>query len=229
MEQIATDLKLEPSWKSLLQEELSLPYMENLKFFLQEQAAEKKAIFPRSTEIFNALNTTPFEKVKAVILGQDPYHGAGQAHGLCFSVQPGVKPPPSLMNIFKEYSSDLGYPLPSSGDLSAWAKEGVLLLNTVLTVEEGKAASHKKRGWEQFTDKIIQKLSERDDPIVFILWGAFAHSKIPMIRVPPHAILKSVHPSPLSAYNGFWGSKHFSKTNEILKSWGKTPIQWRLN
>lgn len=229
MEHIAANLNLEPSWKHTLQEEFKSPYMQELKIFLEGQAAEKKVIFPRESEIFQALNATPFEKVKAVILGQDPYHGAGQAHGLCFSVQPGVKPPPSLMNIFKEYSSDLGYPMPSSGDLSKWAKEGVLLLNTVLTVEEGKAASHKKRGWEQFTDRIIQKLSEREDPIVFILWGAFAHSKIPMIRVPPHAILKTVHPSPLSAYNGFWGSKHFSKTNEILKSWGKAPIDWRLH
>lgn len=229
MEQIAVNLNLEPSWKSVLEGEFSATYMQGLQSFLREEAAAKKIIYPSGNEIFNALNTTPYENVKAVILGQDPYHGPGQAHGLCFSVKPGVKPPPSLMNIFKEYSTDLNLPIPPSGDLSAWAKEGVLLLNTVLTVEDGKAASHKKRGWEQFTDKIIQKLSEREDPIVFILWGAFAHSKIPMIRVPPHAILKTVHPSPLSAYNGFWGSKHFSKTNEILKSWGKDPINWRLS
>lgn len=219
-------IKIEPSWKSVLIEEFSAPYMQDLRSFLVEEGKQGKKIFPPSPSIFRAFDLTPFDAVKVVILGQDPYHGESQAHGLSFSVQEGVRFPPSLMNIFKELQSDLQIPIPKSGNLSGWAKQGVLLLNSVLTVEEGKAASHRDRGWEKFTDAVIRKLGKREDPIVFILWGSFAHSKIPMISCPPHAILKSVHPSPLSAYNGFWGSKPFSKTNEILRSWKKDPIDW---
>ena len=221
-------IKIEPEWRAALLEEFSKPYMTELKSFLRQEAQSGKTIFPRGADIFNALNSTPLSKVKVVLLGQDPYHGPGQAHGLCFSVQDGVRPPPSLLNIFKEMKEDLNLAMPKSGNLTKWTTEGVLLLNTVLTVESGAAASHRKRGWEQFTDKIIQILSDRDDPIVFLLWGAFAHAKASMIRVPPHVILKSVHPSPLSAYAGFFGSKPFSKTNDILQSWGKTPIDWSL-
>ncbi len=221
-------IKIEPSWKKALLSEFSSSYMEQLRGFLRKEAGAGKNIYPRGSNIFNAFNLTPLDKVKVVILGQDPYHGPGQAHGLSFSVREGCRFPPSLQNIFKELASDLNVPIPKTGDLTSWAKQGVLLLNTVLTVEEGKAASHRNKGWESFTDKVIRLLSERDDPIVFILWGSFAHSKIPMIRVPPHAILKSVHPSPLSAYNGFFGSKPFSQANNILRSWGKTEVDWHL-
>lgn len=224
----ADKIRLEASWKKALLPEFDADYMKSLKDFLRQEAAAGKTVFPKGADIFNAFDLTPLDKVEVVILGQDPYHGAGQAHGLSFSVKDGVRPPPSLLNIFKEMKEDLGAPMPKSGNLSHWAEQGVLLLNSVLTVEEGKAASHRKRGWEQFTDRIIQVLSERDDPIVFILWGAFAQSKIPMIRVPPHAIIKSAHPSPLSAHNGFLGSKPFSKTNKILRSWGKKEIDWLL-
>lgn len=224
----ADRIKIESSWKKALLQEFSSPYMGDLRQFLRQEAASGKKIYPRGSDIFSAFNLTPLEKVEVVILGQDPYHGPGQAHGLSFSVKEGVRFPPSLLNIFKELHGDLHAPMPKSGDLSHWAEQGVLLLNSVLTVEDGKAASHRKKGWEQFTDKVIQTLSERDDPVVFILWGAFAHSKIPMIRVPPHAIIKSVHPSPLSAHNGFFGSKPFSRANQILKSWGKKEIDWSL-
>lgn len=221
-------IKLEPEWKGALKRVFALPYMAELKDFLRKEAAQGKIIFPKGADIFNALNITPLSQVKVVILGQDPYHGPGQAHGLSFSVREGVKPPPSLQNIYKEMHEDLGLPIPKTGDLTPWAKQGVLLLNAVLTVESGKAASHRKRGWENFTDEIIKTLSEREAPVVFILWGAFAQSKIPMIRVPPHAIIKSVHPSPLSAYNGFFGSKPFSQANKLLRSWGKKEIDWKL-
>lgn len=224
---INSSLKIEAGWKAALVQEFSAPYMRDLQEFLRQEAAENKSVFPKQEDIFAALNLTPLAQVKVVILGQDPYHGPGQAHGLSFSVKEGVALPPSLRNIFKELHSDLAVPVSAKGDLTAWAKQGVLLLNSVLTVEEGKAASHRKRGWEKFTDKIIETLSERDEPIVFILWGAFAHSKIPMIRVPPHFILKSVHPSPLSAHNGFWGTRPFSETNKILRSLGKKEIDWQ--
>lgn len=223
-----SQIKLEPGWKNALLNEFSQSYMTDLKTFLKKESAQGKTIYPKGNEIFQALNLTPLSEVKVVILGQDPYHGPGQAHGLCFSVREGVRPPPSLQNIFKELASDMHLPVSKRGDLTSWAKQGVLLLNTVLTVEDGKAASHRNKGWERFTDQIIKKLSERDDPVVFILWGSFAHGKIPMIRVPPHAILKSVHPSPLSAHGGFFGSKPFSKTNELLRSWGKKEIDWRV-
>ena len=222
----ATKIQLEPSWKDRLLPEFQKPYMEELRSFLRSEAAAKKRIFPRGSEYFAALNHTPFEKVKVVILGQDPYHGDGQAHGLSFSVKEGVRFPPSLRNIFKEMESDLGKKAPLSGDLSHWGEQGVLLLNSVLTVEEGKAASHRGKGWEKFTDRVIEVLAARQDPVVFILWGAFAISKSPMIPTPPHAILKSVHPSPLSAHGGFFGSKPFSKANAILQSWGKAPVDW---
>jgi uracil-DNA glycosylase len=216
------------SWKLALAQEFSAQYMAELQKFLGQEAAAGKRIYPADPKLFAAFQLTPLPAVKVVILGQDPYHGPGQAHGLSFSVNEGVRLPPSLRNIFKERESDLGLAAPTSGDLSSWAKQGVLLLNSVLTVVEGEAAAHRKKGWEQFTDKVIQVLSEREDPVVFILWGAYAHGKIPMIRVPPHAILKSVHPSPLSAYGGFWGSKPFSATNQILRSWGKQEIDWRV-
>jgi uracil-DNA glycosylase len=221
-------IKLDPEWKAALAAEFEKPYMKELRAFLGQEATKGKKIYPRGPEIFNAFNHTPLSKVKVVVLGQDPYHGPGQAHGLCFSVQPGVRPPPSLQNIFKEMKEDLGLPLPAKGDLTPWADQGVLLLNTVLTVEEGQAASHRNRGWEKFTDRVIQILSEREGPIVFLLWGKFAHDKAAMIRVPPHKILKAPHPSPLSAYTGYFGSKPFSRTNEILRELGKPAIDWSL-
>lgn len=224
----ADKIKLEPSWKAALASEFQQPHMLGLKAFLRERSEMGKAIFPKGSEIFRAFELTPLNEVKVVILGQDPYHGAGQAHGLSFSVKEGVRLPPSLKNIYKELVSDLGLAMPNTGDLTPWAKQGVLLLNSVLTVEEGAAASHRKRGWEQFTDRVIQVLSERADPIVFILWGSFAIGKLPMIRIPPHGVLQSVHPSPLSAHGGFWGSKPFSQANAMLRSWGKTEIDWRL-
>lgn len=220
--------QLHPEWKEVLGDEFSQPYMKELKAFLREEAHNGKIIYPNGAEIFNALNATPLSKVRVVILGQDPYHGPRQAHGFCFSVQDGVPPPPSLKNIFKEIHSDLGLPIPKTGNLTPWANQGVLLLNTVLTVEAEKAASHRDRGWEKFTDKIIQTLSTRKEPIVFLLWGSFAHKKEPMIKTPPHIIFKTVHPSPLSAYGGFLGCKHFSKTNEILRQWGNKEINWGL-
>jgi uracil-DNA glycosylase len=223
-----SSVNLGSSWKLALAQEFSAPYMAELQKFLGQEAAAGKQIYPTDPNLFAAFQLTPLPAVKVVILGQDPYHGPGQAHGLSFSVKQGVRLPPSLRNIFKERESDLGLAAPASGDLSSWAKQGVLLLNSVLTVVEGEAAAHRKKGWEQFTDKVIQVLSEREDPVVFILWGAYAHGKIPMIRVPPHAILKSVHPSPLSAYGGFFGSKPFSATNQILRSWGKQEIDWRV-
>ena len=219
-------IKLEVEWKNLLLPEFSKPYMQKVKTFLVDQAKQGKVIYPQGSEIFRALNLIPFSQVKVVILGQDPYHGPGQAHGLCFSVQDGVRFPPSLLNIFKELQADCGVPIPKSGNLSGWARQGVLLLNTVLTVEQGRAASHRGIGWENFTDAVIRNLNERRDPVVFLLWGAFAQSKAPMIETPPHVIFKAVHPSPLSAHGGWFGSRHFSKANEVLSRLGKPPIDW---
>lgn len=201
--------------------------MEELKTFLLE---EKKnyTIFPQGSHIFNAFNSTPFENVKVVILGQDPYHGAGQAHGLSFSVQHGIALPPSLQNIFKELVSDIGCPYPKSGDLSHWAHEGVLLLNTLLTVRSGEPFSHKERGWEKFTDQVIRTLSDRREHIVFILWGAPAGKKAALIDSSKHLILRAPHPSPLSSYRGFFGSKPFTQTNDYLKSVQIAPIEWCL-
>jgi len=215
------------SWREALSAEFAHPYMDELKAFLVE---EKKhhTIFPQGSNIFNAFNSTPFESIKVVILGQDPYHGEGQAHGLSFSVQHGIKLPPSLQNIFKELVSDIGCEYPKSGDLSHWAREGVLLLNTLLTVRSGEPFSHKDRGWERFTDQVIRTLSAQREHIVFILWGSPAQKKASLIDGAKHLILKAPHPSPLSSYRGFFGSKPFSQTNEYLTSMKIAPIEWSL-
>ena len=215
------------SWDGLLKDEFKKDYYLKLRGFLKNEYATK-TIYPNMYNIFNALKYTAYEDVKAVILGQDPYHGPNQAHGLCFSVQKGVTPPPSLQNIFKELNSDVNVPIPKSGELTKWTSQGVMLLNTVLTVRAGQANSHKGMGWETFTDRVIQILNEREKPIVFLLWGTPAKSKARLITNPNHFILQTVHPSPLSAYNGFFGCKHFSKTNEILKSLGEKEIDWSL-
>lgn len=221
-------IKLIDSWKKWLLPEFSKPYMQTLKAFLQQEKAAGKIIYPPGPNIFNALNTTPFEQVKVVILGQDPYHGPKQAHGLCFSVQPGVPAPPSLQNIFKELRSDLGITPPNHGCLQAWATQGVLLLNSVLTVEAGKAASHQGRGWEQFTDKVIEAINTQKTHVVFMLWGSYAQRKGQFVDTRKHCVLQSTHPSPLSAYRGFIGCRHFSKANAYLKAQGLMPIDWQL-
>lgn len=215
------------SWQKILAPEFEKPYYRQLHQFLKQEYATQK-IHPDMFHIYEALQLTPYEKVKVVILGQDPYHGVNQAHGLSFSVQPGVKIPPSLQNIYKELQSDLGYPPVHHGYLTNWAKQGVLLLNTVLTVREGQAYSHRGQGWEQLTDKIIEKLNERPQPIVFILWGKPAQEKIKMINTDKHVVIKSPHPSPLSAHRGFFGSRPFSQTNQALQKFGETPIDWQL-
>lgn len=212
-------------WDDVINEELTKDYFKKICAYLHKEYAERR-IFPPKKEVFNALKMTPPENVKAVILGQDPYHESGQGHGLCFSVKPGVKFPPSLNNIFTELKNDVGVETPKSGDLSSWAKQGVLLLNTTLTVREGIANSHAHIGWNIFTDRIIQVLNESDHPIVFILWGSNARSKKSLITNRHHLILESVHPSPLSAYNGFFGCRHFSKTNEFLRRNGIKEINW---
>jgi len=216
------------SWQELLDEEFKKDYYLKLRAFLINEYRTKK-IYPDMYDIFNALQYTDYKDVKVVILGQDPYHGHGQAHGMSFSVKPGVQPPPSLVNIFKELHEDLGCYIPDNGYLKKWADQGVLLLNTVLTVREGQANSHRNMGWEQFTDKVISILNERETPIVFILWGNNAQSKLSIINNPRHYIIKSSHPSPLSAYNGFLGSRPFSKANDFLVSIGKTPIDWQID
>lgn len=218
---------IEGSWKEALKDEFAHAYMNELKTFLVEEK-ERFTIFPRGSEIFNAFNSTPFENVKAVILGQDPYHGPGQAHGLSFSVREGVALPPSLQNIFKELVDDIGCPYPKNGDLSRWASQGVLLLNTLLTVRSGEPFSHKEKGWERFTDQVIRTLSREREHIVFILWGAPAGKKASLIDGDKHLILKAPHPSPLSSYRGFFGSKPFSRTNAYLVQNGITPIDWTL-
>ena len=218
---------LHNDWNDLLRDEFSKDYYINLHNFLTEEY-ETKTIYPDMYDIFNALNYTEYKNVKVVILGQDPYHGPNQAHGLSFSVKPDVPVPPSLKNIFKELNSDLGCYIPNNGHLKSWADQGVLLLNTVLTVQARNANSHKGKGWETFTDKIISVLNDRKDPIIFILWGNNAINKKKLITNPQHYILQSVHPSPLSANRGFFGSKPFSKTNEILKQLGKKPIDWQI-
>jgi len=224
---VSTNPVIEESWKDALKDEFSHAYMQDLKTFL---VAEKEhyTIFPRGNEIFNAFNSTPFRNVKAIILGQDPYHGAGQAHGLSFSVRSGVALPPSLQNIFKELVNDIGCPYPKSGDLSHWASQGVLLLNTLLTVRAGEPFSHKEKGWERFTDQVIRTLSREREHLVFILWGAPAGKKASLIDHEKHLILKAPHPSPLSSYRGFFGSKPFSKTNDYLSQNGIAPIDWSL-
>lgn len=219
------DPKIEPSWKNVLIDEFNKPYFVALKEFLLEEK-KKYVVYPAGANIFNAFACTPFNKVKVVIIGQDPYHGPGQAHGLSFSVPEGIQKPPSLVNIFKELQSDIGKPIPESGNLESWARQGVLLLNATLTVRANQAGSHQKRGWEQFTDSVIRTLSDQKSGLVFLLWGRFAQDKAALIDASKHHILKAAHPSPLSAYNGFFGCKHFSKTNEILLSQGETAIEW---
>lgn len=220
-------IQLDESWLDRLQVEFEQPYMQSLRSFLVEEKSRGKIIYPRGSEYFAALNTTPFDKVKVVILGQDPYHGPGQAHGLCFSVREGVSPPPSLINIFKEISDDLGVPdhFPH-GCLTRWAEQGVLLLNSVLTVERYRAGSHQGKGWESFTDRIIEVLSQRSQPCVFLLWGSHAQKKGSVIDQSRHLVLQSSHPSPLSAHRGFFGCRHFSRSNEFLTAQGMTPIDW---
>lgn len=224
--------ELEPSWKSVLAEELEKPYLKVLALFLLKERVRPIPIYPPESLVFNAFWKTPFPKVKVVILGQDPYHGAGQAHGLAFSVPKGVPPPPSLINIFKELQSDLGVVPPSHGCLLKWAEEGVFLLNTTLTVREGTPMSHHGKGWEIFTDTVIEKLAARDDPLVFILWGKCAQDKLTRVLYDlktPHLVLKAPHPSPFSARQGFFGSRPFSKTNDFLLKHQKKPIDWSLD
>lgn len=214
-------------WDEILKEEFEKTYFIELIERIRKEYQEK-TIFPKQTEIFNAFRNTPYKDVKVVILGQDPYHGVNEAEGLSFSVKVGIRKPPSLVNIFKELQDDLGCPIPEYGSLLPWARKGVLLLNTVLTVEKDKAASHKGYGWEIFTDQVIQKLNEKEEPIVFILWGSFARSKKTLITDPKHFIVESPHPSPFSAYNGFFGSRPFSKTNQFLEKQGLKPIDWTI-
>lgn len=222
------NFQLEKSWEQHLGDEFKKPYMEKLLTFLEEEKKAGKIIYPAEKQIFEAFRLTPFDKVKVVILGQDPYHGEGQAHGLCFSVNKNIKIPPSLVNIYKELQSDLGIDIPTHGCLESWAMQGVLLLNTVLTVEDGKAGSHHKRGWETFTDKVIEVLNRDKENLVFILWGSPAHKKAQHVDEKKHFILRSVHPSPLSVYRGFMGSKPFSQTNAYLKQHKIPEINWNV-
>lgn len=219
---------IDESWKKVLLNDFQSSYFTALKLFLVE---EKKLhdVYPHGAHIFAAFNKTPFNKVKVVIIGQDPYHGNGQAHGLCFSVADNIKKPPSLVNIFKELNQDLEIPIPQQGNLEKWANQGVLLLNATLTVRANQPGSHQNKGWEQFTDSVIRILSEQKSGLIFILWGAYAQAKEKLIDLQKHYVLKAAHPSPFSAYNGFLGCKHFSKTNEILTKMGKDPIDWDVN
>ena len=219
------DVKIESSWKEVLKEEFEKPYFKNLVEFVKSEYETQK-VFPPGKQIFLAFEHTPFDEVKVVIIGQDPYHGQGQANGLCFSVADGIKQPPSLKNIFKELHFDLGKTIPESGNLEHWAEQGVLLLNATLTVRASQAGSHQNKGWEEFTDAVIQKLSDQKENLVFILWGAYAQKKGSVINPEKHFIIKSAHPSPFSAHNGFFGSQPFSKTNSYLKSIGKNEINW---
>ncbi len=219
-------IKLHASWLSRLQSEFDAPYMLDLKTYLEDERKLGKIIYPKGKEWFHALDATPLDTVRVVILGQDPYHGEGQAHGLCFSVREGVKPPPSLVNIYKELKSDLGMDAPTHGNLEAWAKQGVLLLNSVLTVEANTAASHAGKGWEKFTDQVIREVNALPRPVVFILWGNYAQKKASFLDASKHFVIKSAHPSPLSAHNGFFGSKPFSRTNAFLTAKGFQPIDW---
>lgn len=226
------DPKLHPGWLEPLRDEFSAPYMAALRDYLMAEKAAGKRIFPAGSEWFRALDLTPLQDVRVVILGQDPYHGEGQAHGLCFSVKPGVRTPPSLVNIYKEMEADLGIPPARHGFLEHWAEQGVLLLNSVLTVQMGAAASHQGRGWEKFTDAVIRLVNAGPEPVVFMLWGSYAQKKAAFVdsidKGGRHLVLKSVHPSPLSAYGGFFGSKPFSQANAFLESRGMKPIDWQL-
>ena len=221
-------ITLDDSWKVPLRDEFAQPYMAELRTFLLAEKAAGKHIFPKGSQWFRALDLTPLDSVRVVILGQDPYHGPGQAHGLCFSVSPGVRTPPSLQNIYKELRDDLGIAPAAHGFLEHWARQGVLLLNNVLTVEQGIAASHKGKGWERFTDAVVRLVSERPDPIVFLLWGSHAQKKAASVDSGRHLVLKAAHPSPLSAYNGFFGCRHFSQANDFLAAHGQPPIDWTL-
>ncbi len=222
------DVQIETSWKEKLKEEFDKPYFSNIVNHLKTEREQNKIIYPPGKMIFNAFNSTPFDKVKVLILGQDPYHGPGQAHGLCFSVQPGVPAPPSLVNIFKELQTDIGMERPKDGDLSKWAAEGVFLLNASLTVRAAEPMSHAKIGWAQFTDAVIKKIAEEKKHVVFLLWGKFAQEKAAFIDESKHCILKAAHPSPLSAHAGFLGCQHFSKTNQYLMEKGIEPVDWKL-
>lgn len=219
-------IKLEKNWLDVIGGEFDKSYMAQLKQFLQDEKAKGKVIFPKGAEIFNAMNTTAFDSIKVVIIGQDPYHGPGQAHGLCFSVRKGVPIPPSLMNIYKEIASEYGVKMPAHGDLTGWAEQGVLLLNATLTVQQALAGSHQNKGWENFTDAIIRAVNEKREHVVFLLWGSYAQKKGALIDRKKHHILEAPHPSPLSAHRGFLGCGHFKKANEYLASKGLTPIDW---
>jgi uracil-DNA glycosylase len=221
-------VKLHPSWAGPLSGEFAAPYMADLKRFLLAERDAGKRVFPKGCNWFRALDLTPLDEVRVVILGQDPYHGEGQAHGLCFSVPDGVRPPPSLVNIYKEMKSDLGIQQPPHGFLEHWARQGVLLLNSVLTVEMGQAASHRDRGWERFTDAVIRLVNARPEPVVFMLWGSYAQKKAAFVDTSRHLVLKAPHPSPLSAHSGFFGCRHFSQANAFLEANGRAPIDWAL-
>ncbi len=222
------NIQIDDTWKATLSDEFNKPYFSELRNFLQKEKNAGKTIYPPGSLIFNAFNSTTFDKVRVVILGQDPYHGAGQAHGLCFSVQHGIKPPPSLVNIYKELKSDVGFKIPSHGNLQNWTTQGVFLLNAILTVEANQPASHQKSGWQEFTNVVIEKLSKEKTGLIFLLWGNFAQQKAVLIDENKHTILKAPHPSPFSAHTGFFGCKHFSKTNEILKTKGEVEIDWQV-
>ena len=218
---------IEEGWKQVLWEEFQSPYFSELKQFLVKER-QQYTVYPPGPQIFNAFNHTPFDRVKAVILGQDPYHGRGQAHGLCFSVPPGIPQPPSLVNIFKELHDDLGIPIPVHGSLVNWSGQGVMLLNATLTVRAGQAGAHQNRGWETFTDAVIRKISEQKNGVVFLLWGRYAQAKENLVDGLRHMVLKAAHPSPFSAHNGFFGCRHFSRTNEFLVQQGMEPIDWSV-
>jgi len=223
------EVKLEESWRSRLEPTFKTDWFCRLRDFLKEEKSKGATIYPPGSRIFAALDATPFDKVRVVILGQDPYHGPGQAHGLSFSVPPGIPKPPSLVNIHTEYNSDLGYPIPTHGSLEPWAQNGVLLLNTCLTVRAGQPLSHQNQGWESFTDKIVELLAARPEPMAFILWGSPARKKAERVDLSRHGVIASVHPSPLSAYRGFFGSKPFSKANQFLSKAGQPTVDWRLD
>lgn len=223
------DVKIEEGWKNVLKDEFSKPYFQQAVTFIKVEKSQGKTIYPPGPLIFNAFDKTPFDKVKVVLLGQDPYHGYGQAHGLSFSVPDGITPPPSLINIFKELNSDIGMPIPKTGNLTRWATRGVLLLNAVLTVRANEAASHSKIGWTEFTNAVISRTSEEKEGVVFLLWGRFAQEKQVLIDETRHHVLKAAHPSPLSVDKGFFGCRHFSKTNNYLTQQRQDPIDWNLD
>ncbi|BAY35093.1 uracil-DNA glycosylase (plasmid) [Nostoc carneum NIES-2107] len=222
-----TQIKLSPSWQTVLAEEFDKPYFSKLQNFLLAER-QSYTIYPPEEQIFSAFELTPYENVNVFLLGQDPYHDQNQAHGLCFSVQPGIKPPPSLINIFKELKDDVGFEIPNHGYLVSWAKQGILMLNAVLTVRAHTPNSHKNQGWETFTDAVISKVNQKEDPVVFVLWGGYAQKKLKLIDTTRHTVIQSAHPSPLSARNGFFGSKPFSAINSALRSFGKPEIDWQI-